>query len=65
MINYALKIKEYRKHLFLTQDEFAKILSVSKVSVNRWETGKFEPTIKVKKKLYLLFIEAGMKIELG
>jgi DNA-binding XRE family transcriptional regulator len=58
-----LKIKEYREHKFLTQNEFANLLGVSKTSVTRWETGKFEPTIKVKKKLYQLFVESGMKLD--
>lgn len=63
MINYALKIKEYRERKFLTQDELAKILGVSKASITRWETGKFEPTIKVKKKIYELLLIAGMIVE--
>jgi DNA-binding XRE family transcriptional regulator len=63
MINYAIKIKEYRERKFLKQDELANILGVSTTSVTRWETGKFKPTIEIKKKLYVLFIEAGMKLE--
>ena len=57
------KIKEYRERKFLTQVEFAELLGVGKTTVTRWETGQFEPTIKIKKKLYELFIEAGMKLE--
>jgi DNA-binding XRE family transcriptional regulator len=49
MINYAQKIKEYRERKFLKQDELAKLLVVSKTSVTRWETGKFEPTMEIKK----------------
>lgn len=63
MINYAVKIKEYRERKFLKQEELANILGVSKTSITRWETGKFSPTIKIKKKLYQLFIETGMKVE--
>lgn len=63
IINYAVKIKEYRQRKFLTQEDLAKVLSVSVTSVTRWENGKFEPTMKIKKKLYQLFIEAGMKVE--
>ena len=47
----------------MTQVEFAELLGVGKTTVTRWETGQFEPTIKIKKKLYELFIEAGMKVE--
>lgn len=63
MINYAQKIKEYRERKFLTQVELASILDVGKTTITRWENGKFEPTMKMKKKLYQLFIEAGMKVE--
>ena len=63
MIDYALKIKEYRERKFLKQDELAKILGVSKTSITRWETGKFAPTMEIKKKLYQLFIEAGMTLD--
>ena len=63
MINYALKIREYRERKFLKQEELAVILGVSKTSITRWETGKFEPTMNIKKKLYQLFIEAGMNLE--
>lgn len=63
MIDYATKIKEYREKMFLTQIELAKILGVGINNVTRWENVKFEPTIKIKKKLFKLFIEAGMKVE--
>ena len=63
MINYAQKIKEYRERKFLTQVELAELLGVGNTTVTRWETGQFEPTMKIKKKLYQLFIEAGMKVE--
>ena len=58
MINYAQKIKEYRERKFLTQVELAELLGVGKSSITRWENGQFEPTMKIKKKLYQLFIEA-------
>ena len=63
IINYAVKIKEYRQRKFLTQEDLAKILSVSVTSITRWENGKFEPTMQIKKRLYQLFVEAGMKVE--
>ena len=39
MINYALKIKEYRERKFLTQAELAALLGVGKTTITRWETG--------------------------
>ena len=57
------KIKEYRDKKFLTQEELAKILNVSFVSIYRWERGKFESNMETKKKLVALFNEIGMKID--
>ena len=63
MFDYAKKIREYRERKFLTQEELAKILGVTFVSISRWETGRFEPNMETKKKLVGLFKEAGMKID--
>lgn len=63
MFNYPKLIKEYRERKFLTQAELAKILGVGVNNVTRWETGKYEPTIKIKKKLFDLFVDAGMRVE--
>ena len=63
MINYAIKIKEYRQRKLLTQEDLAKFLGVSVTSITRWENGKFEPTMAIKRKLKTLFEEAGMKEE--
>lgn len=63
MIDFARLIKEYREKKFLTQTEFAKLVGVSFPCVTRWENGKYQPTMKMRKKLYQLFIEAGMKVE--
>jgi len=44
-------VKELRVKLILSQQEFADLLNVSFASINRWETGKHEPTIKIKRKI--------------
>ena len=59
-INYAELLKQYREKMFLSQRDLADELGVSYVTINRWETGKFDPTIKMKKKLYQLFIKEGL-----
>lgn len=56
-MKYDVAIKKLRENMLVSQEELAKILGVSMVSVNRWENGKFEPTIKVKRKLNELFKE--------
>ncbi len=63
MVNYAVKVKECRLKMILTQEEFAKKLGVSVNSVIRWEKGQFEPTMKVKKRLQQFFIDAGISVE--
>lgn len=59
-MDYSKYIKKYREKQFLTQEDLAKILGVSYVSVNRWENGHFKPTMKIKRKLNLLFLECKM-----
>ena len=59
-INYAELLKQYREKMFLSQRDLADELGVSYVTINRWETGKFDPTIKMKKKLYDLFVKANL-----
>lgn len=56
-MTYATRIKKLRDEMLLTQEEFGEVLGVSLVTVNRWENGKFEPAIKIKRKLRQLFIE--------
>ena len=63
MFDYARKIREYRERKFISQQELAKILGVSNVTVCRWETGKYEPDMETKKKLVALFNEIGMKLD--
>lgn len=60
-MDYAKKIKEYREKKLITQQQLAKLLGVGIVNVSRWEKGHFNPTIETKKKLRILFIEAGME----
>lgn len=52
---YPDKIKRLRLKMLLTQEEFAHFLGVSFESVNRWENGKNEPTMKIKRRLAELF----------
>lgn len=59
LIDYATAIKQLRDKILLSQKEFAKVLGVSFASINRWENGKHEPTIKIKRKLKTLFKEYG------
>ena len=62
-MTYAEAIKKLRNKMILSQMEFANLLGVSFASVNRWETGRYEPTIKVKRKLAPLFKEYGIEVK--
>jgi DNA-binding XRE family transcriptional regulator len=59
-MNYSLTIKKLRQKLFISQKELAEELNVSVVTVNRWENGKFEPTLKLKRRLNDLFKKNGI-----
>lgn len=63
LMTYAEAIKKLRSKMLLTQIEFAQFLGVSFASINRWETGRFEPTMKIKRKLAPLFEEHGIEVE--
>jgi putative transcriptional regulator len=50
-MNYAKLIKHIREKQLLTQSDLAEILDVSFTTISRWESGKFEPTMKIKRKI--------------
>lgn len=39
-----MDIKELRKHLGLTQDNFARKIGVSSMTIKRWESKKHQPS---------------------
>ena len=62
-MNYGELIKKIREKMMLTQTEFAELLGVSFSSVNRWEKGHYEPTLKTKRKIMKLYNEQILKEE--
>lgn len=62
-MDYPRMIKKYREKNFISQTDLANILGVSFVTVNRWENGHFEPTLKCKRELNKLFKKAKMMEE--
>lgn len=48
-MNYSKILKKYRESNFLTQKDLGTIIGVSDVTISRWETNKFQPSIKIKK----------------
>ena len=49
--DYPALVKKLRDKLIISQEELAKLLEVSFATINRWENGHTEPTIKAKKTL--------------
>ena len=62
-MDFKRLVKELRTKLIITQEEFADLLGVSFASINRWETGRFEPTMKIKRKLAPYFDKYGIDVE--
>jgi DNA-binding XRE family transcriptional regulator len=62
-MNYPNLIKKLREVLILSQTELAEMLGVSFSTVNRWENGKHEPTIKVKRKIVEICKGNNIKID--
>jgi len=46
-----MDIKDLRKHMGITQADFAKILGVSRLTIIRWEAGYFSPSPLASEKL--------------
>ena len=61
-MNWSIILKSIRETLCISQTELALLLGVSFVSVNRWENGHFEPTLKVKRKILRFCRENEIKI---
>lgn len=61
--NYSEAIIQLRVKLNISQTELAKLLGVSFSSVNRWEKGRYSPTIIAREKLKKLFKENGISLE--
>ena len=62
-MDYPKMIKKYREVLLISQTDLAKKLGVAFVTVNRWENGHFEPTLKYKRELNKLFKKAHIAEE--
>ena len=46
---FSEDIKKIRRKSFMTQEDFAKEIGVSCITVTRWETGKAKPNLKTMK----------------
>ena len=55
MMDWGKKVKKLREKALITQNELAEMLGVSFATVNRYENGHHEPTMRVKRQLMMLF----------
>jgi DNA-binding transcriptional regulator YiaG len=62
---YPAALIKLRAKNNLSQQALAGLLGVSFSSVNRWERGRFEPTLIAKERLRVLFKENGIALEGG
>ena len=62
-MNYAVTLKSFRKKEFFSQTELAKMLGVSYATVNRWENGHHEPTMRQKRAIRDLLRQYGFEEE--
>ena len=62
-MQYKEAVKKLRSKMLLTQEELADVLGVSFATINRWETGKYVPTMKAKRKLKPYFDKYEIKVE--
>lgn len=62
-MTYADAIKKLRSKMILTQTELAELLGVTFGTVNRWESGKYKPTTKIKRKLKSYFEKYDIRLE--
>lgn len=63
-MTYQEAVKTLRKKMILSQVEFAEKLGVSFATVNRWESGKHDPTIKAKRLLAPYFKKYKIEVDL-
>ena len=50
-MNYSEQVKKIRAELLVTQEELASMLGVTFATLNRWENGHHEPSMKQKRTL--------------
>ena len=62
-MTYSEAIKKLRNKLILTQTKFGKLFDISFATVNRWESEKFKPTTKLKRKLAPYFKKYDIEID--
>lgn len=61
---FSSEVKKARLSSFLNQSEFAEAIGVSFTTVNRWENGKAQPSLKAMKALKSFCTQHGYPYEI-
>jgi DNA-binding transcriptional regulator YiaG len=64
-MTYGEKVHKLRDKLILSQSEMAAMLGVTFATVNRWENGKHEPSIKQKRAIHTLCVKYGIEEQIN
>lgn len=57
-----MDIKQIREKALLTQVEFAKVIGISFMTVQRWEQGKNKPSFRLRRKILNFCKENNIEI---
>lgn len=60
---YKETVKKIKHEMLLTKEDFTKLLDVSFTTINRWEIGKYVPTIKARRKLKPYFEKYNIEVD--
>ena len=62
-MTFADKVKAVRAKLMISQEELAKLIGVSRVTVTRWESQGFEPRLMTEQKFKTFCEKQGIVIK--
>lgn len=62
-MNYSSQVKRIRNELLVTQEELASMLGVTFATINRWEKGHHEPSMRQKRAIRNLCKKRGISFE--
>ncbi len=63
-MKYMEAIKTLRLKMYLTQTEFGELFGVTFDTVNRWESGKNSPRLKIKRQMLPYFKKYSIDLEM-
>ena len=62
-MTFADKVKMARAQLMVSQEEFAKLIGVTRITITRWESQGYKPKFLTEKKFENFCKEKGIRFE--